>query len=167
MRKHLLITLATTTMAAACQAGGTTVTDGQRAEIAAQVAQTIDSLFAAMNVGDVDAITSHYRKSDQLMSVTVAQDLKGWEAFSSVTRSFYQQHPDEKFQHRIVQTQVLAPNVAAVTMAGSATSADFLMWTDVLVREEGRWVITLEHESWPGAPAPSVHPAMEPQGGGG
>jgi uncharacterized protein (TIGR02246 family) len=148
--------------AAACQTDGSPeITDAQRTEISAQVAQVIDSLFVAMNQGDADAITSHYRKSGDLMQVSVAETLTGWENFATVTGQFCTQHPDVRFEHRIVQTQVLAPDVAAVTIAGSATTSEFLMWTEVLVREDGRWVITLEHESWPGARAPVTHPAME------
>jgi uncharacterized protein (TIGR02246 family) len=158
----LMSVLATAVAVAACQTGGTAeLTDAQRTEITTQVGQVIDSLFAAMNAGDADAITSHYRRSDDLMQVTVAQTLTGWEKLAAVTKQFSTQHPDVKFEHRIVQTQVLAPNVAAVTIAGSATTSEFLMWTDVLVRQDGRWVITLEHESWPGARAPVTHPAME------
>jgi uncharacterized protein (TIGR02246 family) len=162
----LMSALAAATAVAACQPrGATEVTDARRTEITTQVTQVIDSLFTAMNEGDVDAITSHYRKSDDLMQVTVAQTLTGWDNFATVTKQFSTQHPDVKFEHRIVQTQVLAPNVAAVTVAGRATTSEFLMWTDVLVRENGRWVITLEHESWPGARAPVAHPAMEPAPG--
>ncbi|MCG6958032.1 MAG: nuclear transport factor 2 family protein [Gemmatimonadetes bacterium] len=163
MRSMPLVSVLATAMAvAACQSGGSAeVTDAQRTEITAQVTQVIDSVFTAMNAGDVDAVYGHYRNSDEFISVTVTQFLEGWNAFKSVTSSFFAQHPGVTFQHRIVQTQVLAPNVAAVTIQGSSNEAPLLMWTDVLVREEGRWVITLEHESWPGATAPTVHPAME------
>ena len=158
----LMSVLAVAVAAAACRTAGTgEITDAQRTEITGQVAQVIDSLFAAMNEGNVEAITSHYRKSGDLMQVSVTETLTGWEGFATVTSQFYTQHPDVKFEHRIVQTQVLAPNVAAVTIAGSATTSEFLMWTDVLIRENGRWVITLDHESWPGARAPVTHPAME------
>ena len=113
MRSMPLVSVLATAMAvAACQSGGSAeVTDAQRTEITAQVTQVIDSLFASMNAGDVDAVDGHYRKSDEFISVTVAQFLEGWNAFSSVTSSFFAQHPGVTFEHRIVQTQVLAPNV--------------------------------------------------------
>jgi ketosteroid isomerase-like protein len=155
---------------AACQTtgAGTQVTDAQRAEATRQVEATVDSLFADMNAGDVDRIYDHYRKSDDFLYVTVNETMESWKTFSSVTRSFYTQHPDVKFKYRIVQTQVPAPNVAVVTIAGSATTSPHLTWTQVWVREDGRWVCSLENEAWPGARGPGAgHPAMEsaaPQG---
>jgi hypothetical protein len=163
MRIHLLSALAVCLATGACHAtSGRELTEARRAAITNEVNQTVDSLFADMNAHDVDRIFAHYRESDDFLYVTVSETMRSWKTFSTVTRSYWAQHPDVTFKHHIVQTQVLAPNVAVVTMEGSATTAPYLTWTQVYVRENGRWVITLENESWPGArpPAPS-HPAME------
>jgi hypothetical protein len=164
MHSRILATVATVASLSACGAPRATVTDAQRDAATREVTAVVDSLFASMNAGDVDGIYGHYRKSDDFMYVTVARTMRTWDTFSSVTSSFYVQHPDVTFQHHVVQTQVLAPDVAVVTIEGSATTSAHLTWTEVFVKEGGRWVITLEHESWPGAPPPPApHPMMEPQ----
>ena len=172
MRIPLSSALAVCLAVGACRAtSGVELSDAQRTAIATEVNQTVDSLFADMNAHDADRIFAHYRQSDDFLYVTISETMRSWKTFSTVTRSYWTQHPDVTFKHHIVQTQVLAPNVAVVTIAGSATDAPHLTWTQVYVREDGRWVITLENEAWPGAPSPTApHPAMEVQdttGGGG
>jgi hypothetical protein len=165
MRIPPLSALTVCLAAGACHAtSGLELTDAQRTAITSEVDQTVDSLFADMNAHDPDRIFAHYRQSNDFLYVTVSETMRSWKTFSTVTRSYWTQHPDVTFKHHIVQTQVLAPNVAVVTIAGSATDAPYLTWTQVYVREGGRWVITLENEAWPGARAPSPpHPAMELQ----
>ena len=160
MRNRVLSVLAAAALTA-CQ-GGNTVSDAQRTAAIGEVSQTVDSLFAAMNAHDPDRLLAHYRKGNDFTYVAVATTMRGWDAFAGMTRAYVAQHPDVTFEHHILQIQVPAPDVAVATIEGSASDAPFLMWTQVYVRENGRWVITLEHESWPGArePAPSP-PSME------
>lgn len=162
-------TVAAVAVLAGCQPGNPDglqqVTDAQRTAVTREVAQAVDSLFADMNAHDPDRVYEHYRKSDDFLYVTVHETMRSWKTFSSVTRSYYAQNPDVTFQHRIVQIQVLTPNVAVATIKGSTPDSPYLTWTDVFVREGGRWVITLENEAWPGAKPPAApHPAMQMPG---
>lgn len=165
MRTRLVSVLAATAMAVACQAGGT-VSDARRADVTTEVTQAVDSLFTAMNAHDAERILSHYRKGNDFTYVAVATTLRGWDAFAGMTRAYNASHADVTFEHHIDQIQVLSPDVAVATIQGSASDAPYLMWTQVYVREEGRWLVTLEHESWPGARTPPpTHPAMQlPEG---
>lgn len=137
------------------------LTDAQRSTTTADVIATVDSLYAAMNEHDADRVLAHYLQSDQFLYVGVSESLQGWQSFSGLARPWYASHPDVTFQHQILHVQVLAPDVATATVRGSSTEAPYLMWTRTLVRRDGRWLIALEHESWPGAEEPrGEHPMM-------
>ncbi len=160
MRIRALPAAAAVVAMAACQPTQE-LTDAQRTTITADVIATVDSLYAAMNEHDPDQVLGHYLQSDQFLYVGVSESIQGWRTYSSLTRPWYQGHPDVTFQYQILHVQVLAPDVATVTARGGSTEAPFLMWTRTLVLRDGRWLIALEHESWPGAEEPKGgHPMM-------
>jgi hypothetical protein len=58
-------------------------------------------------------------------------------------------------EQAVLFVQVLSPTVAVATLRGSSTEANALFWTEVLQKsEDGRWLITYEHESWPDCSTP-------------
>lgn len=137
------------------------LTDAQRDEIASQVKEAVDGLFVAMNARDPDRVLSHYVEDDDFAYVGTINLRPGREGFASMVRAYYPRHPEVTFTHRIVHTQVLSPTTAVVFSQGGSSDVEFLAWTHVLVRREGgRWLITYEHEAWPGAEPPSQHPGM-------
>jgi len=160
MRIRALPALAAVVAIGACQPTQE-LTDAQRTTITADVIATVDDLYAAMNEHDADRVLDHYLQSGELLYVGVSESIQGWAAYSTLTRPWYQSHADVTFKHQILHVQVLAPNVATVTARGSSTDAPYLMWTRTLVLRDGRWLVALEHESWPGANEPTgEHPTM-------
>ncbi len=158
MRTRALRVLAAVAAMGACQpARG--IDDARRAAITEEVVATVDDLFAAMNAHDADRVLDHYLKSDELLYVGVGDTMQGWDMFATLTRPWYANHADVTFEHEILHVQVLSPEVATVTARGSSTESPFLMWSRTLVLRDGRWLVALEHESWPGAEPPAAqHP---------
>ncbi len=158
MRIRALCVLAAVAALGACQPERG-VDDASRTAITRAVMATMNDLYGAMNAHDADRVLAHYLKSEEFLYVGVGDTTLGWETFSSLTRPWYQSHPDVTFEYEIVHVQVLAPDVATVTAKGSSTEAPFLMWTRTFVLRDGQWLISLEHESWPGAEPPRAqHP---------
>jgi len=160
MRIRALPALAAVAAMAACQPTRE-LTDAQRTTITADVIATVDSLYVAMNEHDADRVLGHYLQSDQFLYVGVSESIQGWQTYSAMARPWYQGHPDVTFQYQVLHVQALAPDVATATVRGGSTEVPYLMWTRTLVRRGGRWLIALEHESWPGAEEPrGQHPSM-------
>jgi uncharacterized protein (TIGR02246 family) len=125
------------------------------------VMAAVDSLYVAMNEHDADRVLDHYLQSNQFLYVGVSESIQGWQTYATLMRPWYQGHPDVTFQYQVLHVQVLAPDVATLTARGGSTEAPYLMWTRTLVLQGGRWLIALEHESWPGAEEPKGgHPSM-------
>ena len=60
------------------------------------------------------------------------------------------------FEQELLSIQILTPTVAVAALRGHSTEAEALFWTEVLQKgEDGRWLITYEHESWPGCSVPT------------
>lgn len=135
------------------------MTDVERLQIVEAVHATVDARFAAMNRHDAEAVGAFYRDGEAFVYAGVSDVIEGAQSFREMTAPWYSVHRDQTFEYNIVSTQVLSAHVATVTIRGSTSTAPHLLWTDVMVLEDGRWLIALEHESWPGAPEPSVHPA--------
>lgn len=158
MRTRALHVLAAVAALGACQSGRG-VDDVERTAITQEIRTTVNDLYAAMNAHETDRLLAHYLNSGEMLYVGVGDSMVGWEMFSSLTRTWYQTHPDVTFQHELLHVQVLAPDVATVTVKGSSSEAPYLMWTRTMVLRDGQWLIALEHESWPGADPPRApHP---------
>jgi len=144
----------------ACDSGPSPFTEADRDVIALEVEETLGQLTEAMNAHDSERVMGFFRNSDDFLYLGCTSFILGWDTFSSMVGPYYPANPDVVFQQEVVRTQVLSPTVAVVAVRGSSTEAAALFWTEVLVREEdGRWLITHEHESWPGCSPPSPpHP---------
>jgi hypothetical protein len=82
------------------------------------------------------------------------------QAVASEVRATLAELTEAMNDHRV---QVLSPTAAVALQRGSSSRAPALFWTRVLVKEDGRWVITYEHQSWPGCdPPPAPHPYTAP-----
>lgn len=137
------------------------VTEVERLQIIGAVHAAVDARFEAMNRHDAEAVGAFYQDGEAFVYAGVSDVIEGGESFREMTAPWYSLHRDQTFEYSIISTQVLSPRVATVTIRGSTSATPHLLWTDVMVLEDGDWLIALEHESWPGAPEPSVHPATE------
>jgi len=161
MHVRALHVLAAVAALGACQPGRD-IDETRAVQIRQAVGTTVDDLYAAMNEHDPDRVLDHYLKTDDFLFAGVSDPIQGWERFSGMTRPWYAMHPDVTFEHELLHIQVLAPDVATVTTRGSSTESPHLLTTRTLVLRDGQWLIALEHESWPGAAAPTPgHPMSQ------
>lgn len=134
------------------------MTEVQRLHVLEEVHAAVADRFEAMNRHDPEAVAGFYRPGEDFVYAGVSDVVTGLDGFSAMTAPWYGLHSDQVFEYDILHTQVLSPTVATVTIRGGTGEAPHLLWTNVYVLEAGRWLVALEHESWPGAPAPSAHP---------
>jgi len=141
-----------------------TVTDEQRTAATAEVRQTLEALFAAMNAHDSDSVLSFYRNDPDLAYVGLIQPIVGKAAFARAAGPYYDRQPDVTFDVTVLHIQILSPTVAAAVTTGNSTENANLVWTHVFVKDaDGRWLVAQEHEAWPDcveAPTVSEHPGM-------
>ena len=98
---------------------------------------------------------SFYRQDGAFFYLGCTDILFGWETFSARVGPYYANNTDVTFQQELLSVQILSPTVAVAAVRGSSTEAEALFWTEALQQgEDGRWLITYEHESWPGCPVP-------------
>jgi uncharacterized protein (TIGR02246 family) len=135
------------------------MTDVERLQMVESVHAAVHARFETMNRHDANAVAAFYRDGEAFVYAGVSDVIEGGQNFRAMTAPWYSLHRDQTFEYSIVSTQILSPDIATVTIRGSTSAAPHLLWTDVMVLEDGRWMVALEHESWPGAPEPSVHPA--------
>ncbi len=157
MRHPFLIVVSFSLLAGGCarQDGDGPLPEAQRQAAMEEVAATLAGLTEAMNAHDPNRVFSYYRQSRDFIYVGCTDVLAGWGTFESRIRPYYNFNADVTFQQEILNIQLLGHDVAAVVLRGSSSEAPVLFWTMVLEREEGgRWLITQEHESWPGCPVP-------------
>lgn len=158
--RHLPLLTAVAAMVA-CQPSAPP-TGAQRTRIVVQVDSVVADLYDAMNAHDAEAVMAHYLPGDAFLYVGVTDILQGHDAFARTMGPWYRAHPDVTFEYGIVHTQVLSPTTATVTVKSSTQEAPYLTTTRTLVLRDGRWLVALEHESWPGAKTPTAsHPGTE------
>lgn len=161
--RHLPMVMAVAAIAA-CQPSAPP-TGSQRARIIAQADSAVAALYDAMNVHDTDAVMAHYLLGDDFLYVGVSDVLQGHDTFARTMAPWYRAHPDVTFDFTILHTQVLSPTTATVTVKASTQESPYLTTTRTLVQLDGKWLVALEHESWPGAEVPgAVHPGTETPG---
>lgn len=131
------------------------MTAAREAALEAEVAQALTGLTEAMNARDPEAVFAFYRQDESFYYLGCTSVLFGWQTFSSRVRPYYSTRTDLDFQREILSVQILHPTVAVAALRGSSSEAEALFWTHVLQKgENGRWLVTYEHESWPGCPTP-------------
>lgn len=143
-------------VSASCQRLPAPLQDAQRQAIAQEVEETLGRLTEAMNAHDPEAVLGFYRHSEEFVYLGCTDFLLGFDTFSTRVGPYYPAHPEVTFHQEVVRTQVLSPTVAVVALRGGSSAAEALFWTEVLIRsDDGRWLVSYEHESWPGCPPPS------------
>ena len=163
MRYSAVLASLSILLTVACEPGSAPFGQAQKDAIALEVEETLAGLTEAMNAHDRDRVFAYFRNSEEFLYLGCTDILLGWDAYSRFAGPFYAANPDVTIQQGVVRTQVLSPTVAVVALRGSSTVSEALFWTEVLVKEDGRWVIVHEHESWPGCSPPSEpHPFTTP-----
>jgi ketosteroid isomerase-like protein len=120
-----------------------------------EVADVVNGLTEAMNAHDSEQVFSFYRQDESFFYLGCTDVLFGWGTFSSRVGPYYANNPDVTFQRDLLTIQILSPSTAVVALRGSSTEAEALFWTEVLKKgEDGGWLITYEHESWPDCSTP-------------
>ncbi len=155
--------LAAVTALAACQQPpATELTDSQRDAIVSEVNETVDQVFEAMNSHDAERLMTHYLQSGDFAYAGVTDVKLGFDLFSRVVSPWYVANPEVTFEHEIVQTSALSPTTAVALVRGKSTVSEALLWTQVYVKQDGKWLIAHEHESWPMCvEPPRPHPMTE------
>jgi uncharacterized protein (TIGR02246 family) len=124
-------------------------------EAEAEVREAVEQLTEAMNARDAHRVLAFYRQSREFIFLGCTDLMFGSEMFSRVLGPFWESRPDAPFEREVLQIQVLSPETAVVTLQGGSKTGSALFWTQVLVREaDGRWLVTHEHQSWPGCREP-------------
>ncbi len=159
MRTALALPLMCGVILGACQPSPRSMSEAERATVEEEVRQSLADLVLAMNAHDPEQIFGYFRQTEEFLYLGCTSFLLGWDAYSTRVGSYYKAHPAITFEQEVVEVQVLSPTAAVAAIRGSSTEADALFLTEVLVKEDGAWKITHEHESWPGCPPPSMpHP---------
>jgi ketosteroid isomerase-like protein len=162
MRFWGLLLCAAAAAAAACQRPTAEPAEFDRAAVEEEVRQAADAYFAAQNSNDADTVFETYLHSEDFAYLGVTGVMIGWDRFSATVANWFRNRPDIAFEHETVLVQPLNPTVAVATVRASSTEQEFLLFTQVYVKNDaGRWVVAHEHVSWPEAPAPRRHPGME------
>lgn len=154
----------------ACAAPSATLTDAHRAAIADSARTIVDSLLAGANRGDVSAAFAAYSPSPDAryvengmtygsldsVKVTYARMLAGLDSMALTANGF---HADVLDADAVVTT---VPFHFRMKPKGKAMVEGTGVWTGVLARGEGGWMIVSSHESWndPGPKATAAMSAM-------
>ncbi|MFO8175610.1 MAG: nuclear transport factor 2 family protein [Longimicrobiales bacterium] len=155
MRPGIFSLMAFVLLFGACTPEPGPMTGAREATVKAEVAEALTGLTEAMNARDPEAVFAFYRQDESFYYLGCTSVLFGWQTFSSRVRPYYSTRTDLGIQREILWIQVLHPTVAVAALRGSSSEAEALFWTQVLRKgEDGRWLVTYEHESWPGCPTP-------------
>lgn len=151
-------------LAAACAPAPATLTDAARDAAAAEVRATTFALQDALNTHEPDAILAFYRLDDDFTYVGCTNYMFGGNLFGTILGTYHTQNPDVTYDLAIQSLQVLAPDVAVVSLQGTGGRDLKLFVTRALRRDDtGAWLIVHEHESWPGCSDPTPpHPGTAP-----
>ena len=134
---------------------GTPLSPEEVASLSQEVSEAVEGLTAAMNSHDPELVFDFYRQDETFFYLGCTDVLFGWGTFSTRVGPYYLNTPGVTFQRELLTIQILSPSAAVASLRGSSTEAEALFWTEVLKKgEDGRWLITYEHESWPDCSTP-------------
>jgi len=143
----------------ACQPQSGPLTDQTRQDVDAQVRAASAALVDAMNVGDAPTVLAFYQDGPSFVYLGCTDYILGGESFRRMVGPYYRADQPRDFALGIVAAQVLGPDQAVVSLQGSSANGSALFLTQVWIREDGAWRVSLEHASWPGCPEPrGPHP---------
>lgn len=149
--------------AASCSAPNDSLPASETGAVAAEVADAVAALTAAMNAHDREAVMSFYVDDPDFVYLGCTGFIFGGANFKRIVGSFYEPGRDVQFRQDVVNTKVLSPTAAVVTLRGGSTEAPDLFWTQTWQSVEGQWRVVGEHESWPGCSEPQdSHPFTTP-----
>jgi uncharacterized protein (TIGR02246 family) len=132
--------------------------DEERAAVAAEARAASVALLDALNAHDADAILAFYDLDGDFTYVACTNFMFGGRGYVNLTRSLHANYEESRYDMAVQSVRVLGPDVAVVSLQGTFLAPLFV--TRVLRRSaEGRWLVTWEHESWPGCADPvRMHP---------
>jgi ketosteroid isomerase-like protein len=146
-----------------CAPPPASLSDADRAAVVAEVTAALSELTAAMNAHDSEGVIRFYPEDPSFLYLGCTDFITGGATFRRMVAPYYGPGNEVSFEQQIVSVQVLSPTAAVASQRGSSSEAEALFWTQVLVKKDGRWVITYEHESWPDCSPPSApHPFTAP-----
>jgi ketosteroid isomerase-like protein len=155
MRGDKVVLLMCAAMTVACTRGPEVQGNFDEATLVQEVTETLADLTEAMNSHDPDRIFAFYRQDERFFYLGCTDVLFGWSTFASRVEPYYTSNPDVTFDQEVLSVQILSSTVAVAALRGNSTEASALFWTEVLQKDEsGRWLVTYEHESWPGCSVP-------------
>jgi len=151
-------------LASACAPAPIPFTDADRAAAAEEARAASMALVDALNGHDGDAILRFYDLDEDFTYVACTNFLFGGEGYTAMTRSLHLNYADARYDMEVQSVRVLGPDVAVVSLQGTMLTPLFV--TRVLRRSPDHlWLVTWEHESWPGCEDPwPAHPGTMPGG---
>jgi len=156
MYSRALVIVILAGLSAACSSQPVSRPEFDEGALTEEVLETVDGLTEAMNSRDPDRVFGFYRQDETFFYMGCTSSMAGWGTFAPRVASYYRTSREVAFQREVLSTQILSATTAVVAMRGSSTEAEALFWTEVLQKgEDGRWLVTYEHESWPGCSVPS------------
>lgn len=159
MRRADSIRLPLFFLLAACARGPAPFTEADRAGVAEEVTRAVGQLTAAMSAGDAAAVLAFYRETEDFTYLGCTDFILGGKSFARIVGPSYQPDSGVTFEQNIVRLEVVGPDAAVASLRGGSTAAEHLFWTQLWVRDGERWMVAIEHESWPGCRPPSgPHP---------
>ncbi len=140
-----------------------TLTDADRQAVVAEVTTVMTEFLEAKNAHEPDRVVSFYSDAPEFVALTCTSYVTGGTTFKSMIGPLHGPRRGTTFEQRVNAVQVISPTAAIVSLEGSTSRAPALFWTRVLVKQDGRWLITYEHQSWPGcSDPPAPHPYTTP-----
>lgn len=153
-------------LAGGCAPASSPGTEFDEVRLTQEVLTTLADATEAMNSHDPERVFGFYRQDPSFLYLGCTDVLYGWSTFATRVGPYYTFNPEVTFQREVLSVQILSPTVAVAAMRGSSTEAPALFWTEILQKSpDGVWLITYEHESWPGCSVPrGPHMGTDPGG---
>jgi ketosteroid isomerase-like protein len=145
-------------LATACAPAQAPFTDADADAVAEEVRAASLALVDALNTHKTDTILSFYSLDEDFTYVACTAYYVGGEGYRAFALSFHSLYPETRYALEVGSVRVLGPSHAVVALEGSLTGP---LWVTRVLRKEasGRWLVTWEHESWPGCAGPAApHP---------
>jgi ketosteroid isomerase-like protein len=159
LKRFRPLALVTLLMTGACAEASPNLSEADRQVIVSEVTGVMDELLGAMNAHDTERVMSFYTDAPEFLALTCTSYITGGRNFKALVGPTYGPRTGATFEQRVVAVQALSSTAALVSLTGSSSKAPSLFWTRILTKRDDRWLITYEHQSWPGCSEPRApHP---------